>query len=208
MIYYSTTIKLYSKDGDGARGMYTLPFQPRWTQAHGFAGPHLRIPFRFINAPHGFSEAQEAHIRDSALAEITEQLGGCIEFYDDTKTKLYNDKYILFCHKKDNGEDEECSSALGMVTEAFGIQNDERGKYQEIGIGPGCLTNHAGIQHEMYHALGFVHEMNRNDRDSHVRIFYGNIDPRRVLNCKTTTCHKNFGFLAKISILINISILV
>ena len=155
----------------------TLEFQKRWTQAHGFAGPHLRIPFRFIETPYNFSPQQEAHIRDNALAEITELLGGCIEFYDDTDTKIYTDKYIVIRHKNDNLDYEGCGSAMGMVTEAWGKTNSEGGKYQEIGLGPGCLTNHNTIQHEMYHALGFAHEQNRNDRDSYIRVLYDNIEP-------------------------------
>jgi len=153
-------------------------FHKRWTQAHGFAGPHLRIPFRFIEEPFGFTETQEAHIRDGALAEITNELGGCIEFYDDTKTKIYNNKYIVFRQWSSQGKfiyDGGCSSAMGMVLETWGRTNSEGGKYQEINLGPGCLPNHNTIQHETYHALGFAHEQNRNDRDNHITVHYNNI---------------------------------
>ena len=67
--------------------------------------------------PFGFSDFDKERIR-SAVNMITEELGGCIEFYDDTDTKIYHDKYIVYRHKNRNGDFEGCGSAMGMVTEA------------------------------------------------------------------------------------------
>ena len=150
-------------------------FQKRWTQAIGFTGSQLRIPFRFIEAPYHFSTFDEGLIK-SAMSQISEELGGCIEFYDDTSTKLYHDKYIQIRHKNNAGEYEGCGSAMGMVTEGWGISNSEGGKYQEIGLGPGCLPHPNIIQHELYHALGFAHEMNRNDRDENIVVHWENME--------------------------------
>ena len=150
------------------------PHQKRWTQAIGFDGPHLRIPYRFIQGDFGYSPFDEERIR-AALQQITDGVEGCIEFYDDTVTKLYHDKYIQVRQKNKNGDNEGCGSALGMVTESWGTSNDEGGKYQEIGLGPGCLPWPGIIQHEFYHALGFAHEQNRNDQDDHIVIHYENI---------------------------------
>ena len=48
------------------------------------------------------------------------------------------------------------------------------GGKQTINIGPGC--GYKGIvQHEIFHALGRIHEHSRPDRDTFVRIHYGNI---------------------------------
>lgn len=38
----------------------------------------------------------------------------------------------------------------------------------------------ATIQHEMYHALGFVHEHVRPDRDDHIKINFQNVDPEYI----------------------------
>ena len=44
------------------------------------------------------------------------------------------------------------------------------GKYQTITLGRGCLPWPHIIQHEVYHAMGFAHEQNRNDRDDNIRL--------------------------------------
>ena len=149
--------------------------QKRWTQAIGFDGPHLRIPYRFIQGEQGYSAEDEDRIR-SALQQLTDALDGCIEFFDDTATKLYYDKYIQVFQWKPDGSDPGCGSSLGMVTESWGMVNDEGGKYQMIGLGPGCLPWPGIIQHEFYHALGFFHEQNRNDQDDHIVVHWENIE--------------------------------
>ncbi|XP_061564257.1 low choriolytic enzyme-like [Cololabis saira] len=45
----------------------------------------------------------------------------------------------------------------------------------------GCIY-HQIVQHEMLHALGFLHEQSRSDRDRHVRIQLRNVIPRMKRN--------------------------
>lgn len=56
-----------------------------------------------------------------------------------------------------------CSSRVGMA-----------GGVQQVSLGRGCVS--VGIvEHELMHALGFVHEQSRTDRDQHIRVNYQNI---------------------------------
>lgn len=58
-----------------------------------------------------------------------------------------------------------CWSSVGRI-----------GGRQEINLqSPGCLTKKGTVIHEMMHALGFLHEQNRWERDKHVIVNYGNI---------------------------------
>jgi hypothetical protein len=61
--------------------------------------------------------------------------------------------------------EEECLSYLGKM-----------GGLQPIRLVPGCGTQQ--ILHEILHALGFVHEQSRPDRDQFVEILWDNIDER------------------------------
>ncbi len=60
---------------------------------------------------------------------------------------------------------EHCFSALGRV-----------GGLQPITLAPGCGTQE--ILHEILHALGFVHEQSRPDRDRYVQVFWENIEEK------------------------------
>ena len=56
-----------------------------------------------------------------------------------------------------------CYSNLGRI-----------GGRQQLNLGSGCV-NTGTIQHEFMHALGFIHEHTRPDRDDYVYILYPNI---------------------------------
>ena len=62
-----------------------------------------------------------------------------------------------------------CSSYIGRVTQTNG---------QELSIGTNCAVLSV-IVHEILHALGFIHEHTRLDRDTYVIINETNIQPGR-----------------------------
>lgn len=49
-----------------------------------------------------------------------------------------------------------------------------RGGKQEVSLGKGCEAK-GKATHELMHALGFLHEQSRKDRDRHVTILTQNI---------------------------------
>ena len=53
-------------------------------------------------------------------------------------------------------------------------QVGKRGGKQQLSLGSGCENKGRAI-HELMHALGFLHEQSRQDRDEHVIILYQNI---------------------------------
>lgn len=65
-----------------------------------------------------------------------------------------------------------CWSSVGRV-----------GGAQEVNLqSPGCLTKPGTAMHELMHALGFLHEQNREERDQYVAIQYQNIQSKAVSN--------------------------
>lgn len=46
---------------------------------------------------------------------------------------------------------------------------------QGVSLNGGCISNPAIILHETLHALGFLHEHNRPDRDDYVTVYYDNV---------------------------------
>lgn len=62
-----------------------------------------------------------------------------------------------------------CKSYVGRV-----------GGLQPLWVAPGCGAKE--IAHEIMHAIGFIHEQNRNDRDSYIEVLWNNIQPSAKIN--------------------------
>lgn len=76
-----------------------------------------------------------------------------------------------------------CWSSVGRV-----------GGKQEVNLqSPGCLTKPGTAIHELMHALGFLHEQNREERDSYVNIQYQNIQPSATSNFDKASRTLAFG---------------
>ncbi|XP_011193243.2 high choriolytic enzyme 1 [Zeugodacus cucurbitae] len=76
-----------------------------------------------------------------------------------------------------------CWSSVGRV-----------GGKQEVNLqSPGCLTKPGTAMHELMHALGFLHEQNRQERDSYVDIMMENVQPSAVSNFEKAQQTVAFG---------------
>jgi len=86
----------------------------------------------------------------------------CLRFVEQTNQKDFLEIF----------EGSGCYSNVGRI-----------GGGQQLSLGTGC--KHAGIvMHEVMHALGFMHEQSRTDRDSYVKILYQNIQGGKEGNFK------------------------
>ncbi|XP_059054050.1 zinc metalloproteinase nas-1-like [Achroia grisella] len=60
-----------------------------------------------------------------------------------------------------------CWSSVGRI-----------GGRQEVNLqSPGCVTKKGTVLHELLHAIGFMHEQSRPERDDFVNVMYNNIKP-------------------------------
>ncbi|XP_017873992.1 PREDICTED: zinc metalloproteinase nas-4 [Drosophila arizonae] len=76
-----------------------------------------------------------------------------------------------------------CWSSVGRV-----------GGKQEVNLqSPGCLSRPGTAIHELMHALGFLHEQNRMERDSYVAIQYRNIQSSAMSNFEKAASTEAFG---------------
>ena len=83
------------------------------------------------------------------------------------RERTFEDKdYIHF-----EGGSKNCYSRLGKT-----------GGEQIISLSEGC--NAQKISHEIMHALGFLHEQNREDRDKYLQVLWQNIDPEYHIQFK------------------------
>lgn len=83
---------------------------------------------------------------------------------------------IRFPRRRDGDRDFLSFRALDGCWSRVGRQGGE----QVISLGIGCGLGAA--VHEIGHALGLWHEQSRADRDDHIRILKGNIDPQQIHN--------------------------
>uniref|UniRef100_A0A182MEZ6 Metalloendopeptidase n=1 Tax=Anopheles culicifacies TaxID=139723 RepID=A0A182MEZ6_9DIPT len=87
----------------------------------------------------------------------------CIRFVPRTKER----DYVVI-----EGRSSGCWSAVGRMggRQVLNLQRN------------GCLQMEGTIVHELMHALGFLHEHTRHDRDRYVNIFFRNVRPNLVSN--------------------------
>ncbi|XP_075158663.1 hatching enzyme 1.2-like [Haematobia irritans] len=120
----------------------------------------------------GNFNAQDMSIIEHAIAEYHRRT--CIRFVRRTSQQDY-----ISIVSGNSG----CWSSVGRV-----------GGKQEVNLqSPGCLTKPGTTIHELMHALGFLHEQNREERDSYVNIQYQNIQPSAMSNFDKAARTQAFG---------------
>lgn len=98
-------------------------------------------------------DQNQVNIIKDAMEDISKR-SGALQFIERTD----EEDYLYFF---DGGA---CWSYLGKV-----------GGKQLLSLGTSKCVKTATVQHELMHALGFLHEQNRNDRDNYVKINWENI---------------------------------
>ena len=129
---------------------------------HGVGLPGLR--FRWPNGLVPYTVVQPLrNVVDRAIAHFAANTR--IRFVERTAANEAQFPNWVSFEQRDG-----CWSQIGM-----------RGGMQVISLGAGCETLGIAV-HEICHALGLWHEQSREDRDTHVRIVWANIEPGREHN--------------------------
>lgn len=89
----------------------------------------------------------------------------------------WNDKSTIWLVEKGAETDWLNFTAHEEICASFVGRN---GGEQEVFVPEWCPSG--GIIHEIGHVVGLFHEQSREDRDSHVKVFFDNIDKRLILN--------------------------
>ena len=109
-----------------------------------------------------------------SLQYITKKVS-CVTFIDLDEVSYTKADHVLFAADGGNSgrSGRGCWSFLGRV-----------GNQQTLNLGePGCFTL-ANIVHEVLHALAFVHEQSRPDRDDYIKLNMNKIEPGHQENFK------------------------
>lgn len=109
----------------------------------------------FIPCP-VFPDALQMNMIEEAINQYHDRT--CIKFKPWSGEK----DYITI-----TSENTGCWSSVGRV-----------GGEQQVNLQiPGCVTKSGTVVHELMHALGFLHEQNRSERDKFVSINWANVKP-------------------------------
>ncbi|XP_055350885.1 zinc metalloproteinase nas-14-like [Paramacrobiotus metropolitanus] len=133
----------------------------RFVPATGYLSPSGYWPNDGQQIPYeltGFNDEQRTTI-EGAVQTLEWRSNGCVTFRKRTATQ---NEYILIQHH--TGLVPICKADIGRIT----------GRPTRVKLHSRCLSPGI-IQHEIMHALGFLHEHSRPDRDEHISIIPGNM---------------------------------
>ena len=101
-----------------------FPWQAVWRNPEGYSGDGVIVPYRFQS---GAYTSQQLLDIEAWLDELTDYLGGCVKFINDTSDKKYAKDYIYVRSKDDNGQQYKgvCNSYIGNITKYYKQENQE-----------------------------------------------------------------------------------
>ncbi|XP_058957005.2 astacin [Pocillopora verrucosa] len=160
---------LHVKDGGLFEGdMRFLPGQARGS-VPGRLWPNGVFVFEIESSLSSQSNAMTAI--NSAMKDWTTLTNGCIKF----QKKTTETAYVSFF--RGSG----CWSYVGRI-----------GRKQQLSLAAGCWRKGTVI-HEIGHALGFLHEQSRPDRDNYVEIKFENIQSGKEGNFRKSSSVNSLG---------------
>mmetsp|Transcript_34995 Transcript_34995/g.88163 ORF Transcript_34995/g.88163 Transcript_34995/m.88163 type:complete len:417 (+) Transcript_34995:70-1320(+) len=150
-----------------------------WNTNPGSDGIY-EVPYDY-KEPNGFTPAMRTVI-SNALAELGSDIG-IIRFREK---RSRDTEWIRI-----QSDTDKCQATVGRSASA------QDGQLLNLGIGgfPNrntCVSNSI-VQHEMMHALGFLHEQSRPDRDRFVRIHSQHIVPGSLYNFDISSQIESYG---------------
>lgn len=144
---YALPAKSYLREGD----MLFQSTKSLATQYTSSVWPNGQVPYLIDTG--SYSSSELATIRH-AMDLITSKTGQCITFVPrTTETNYIRIKRLSGCYSY--------------------VGNIKRGE-QEVSLGNGCVYT-GTTTHELMHAIGFMHEQNRPDRDQYIDVNFDNI---------------------------------
>lgn len=115
------------------------------------------------NATNSLTESEAQHIEDE-INDMADDLGNVIRF-ERLDNVSVTERPVSYLRIGEFGGG--CWSYVG--------RNEPEHQPQVVNLGTSCLFS-STVQHELMHALGFLHEQARADRDSYVMVNWDNID--------------------------------
>lgn len=165
---YSPEENRFIHDGDLVEGdIKVLPGQSR-----GSVPNRLWEKAEFVyDIESSLDDPRAKRVIASAMAAWNNKTNGCIKFIKRTNQKAYASFF------RGSG----CWSYVGRT-----------GQKQQISLARGCWY-HGIVAHEIGHALGFLHEQSRPDRDAYVEIKFENIQSGKENNFRKSNSINSFG---------------
>ncbi|KAG8225763.1 hypothetical protein J437_LFUL005722 [Ladona fulva] len=116
-----------------------------------------------------FADASEEKIIRDAMEQFHKLT--CIRFVEHQANPFLTD--YIYIDKAQTG----CWSSVGKL-----------GGRQVVNLqSPGCLSTLGTPIHELMHAVGFLHEQNRWERDTYIKVKWENIQKGREVNFEKST---------------------